>query len=277
MDALKKFGAVFSNHYEKFILAVILIALLGAAAFLPFRVAQSRDTIREALAQSARKAKKETKPVDTAEHEAMLKRSRTAPKLELSGEHNLFNPVVWKKGRDGNLFKVVKGDEEGPGGLSVKEIRPLYLTIAYEGPQAAADSVRYRFSILDESKSGRSARPRPVFASIGSAGKTDPFVVTRIVAGPPDNPTSIEIRFADSTETAVLTTEQPFKRIAGYEADLQHEKVGSRFNNVRAKQQGGIRLGSQTYNIVAITKDEVTVQSNTQKRWTVGRKGTSQK
>lgn len=277
MDAFKKLGAVFANHYEKVILAVILIALLGAAAFLPFRVAQSRDTIREALAQSAKKAKKETKPADTAEHEAALKKAKSPPKLDLSGEHNLVNPVVWKKGRDGNLFKVVKGDEEGPGGLSVVQIRPLYLSIAYEGTQPAADSVRYRFSILDENKGGRSARPRPIFASIGSAGKSDPFVVTKIVSGTPENPTAIEIRFADSTETAVLSADQPFKRIAGYEADLVHEKVGAKFNNVRAKQQGGIRLGSQTYNIVAITKDEVTVQSNTQKRWTVGRKGSPQR
>ena len=34
MESLKKFGVVFSTHYEKIILSVILLALLAAAGFL---------------------------------------------------------------------------------------------------------------------------------------------------------------------------------------------------------------------------------------------------
>lgn len=274
MESLKKFGVVFSAHYEKIILSAILLALLGAAAFLPFRVAANRETIRQALELGERAKKKESQPLETAPYEDILRREKAPPRLQLSGEHNLFNPVLWKRGRDGNPFKVVKGDEDGPGGLSVSIIRPLHLVIAFEGVQTNGDSIRYRFNVLDETKVGRGKAGRPLFAAINSSGKNDPFVLTS-VKGPPDNPTAVEFRFADSTETATITKEEPFRRVAGYDADLAHEKLGSRFSNVKARQPGGIRLGSQTYNIVAITKDEVTLQSTSNKRWTVRRKGAS--
>jgi|JI102314A1RNA_FD_contig_111_252299_length_4365_multi_3_in_0_out_0_2 hypothetical protein len=274
MDQLKKLGVVFGAHYEKIILSVILLALLGAAGFLPFRVAQNRETIRQALELGERARKKESQPVDTSGYEAMMKRLKTQPKLSLSVEHNLFNPVVWKRGRDGALFKVVRGDEDGPGGLVATAIRPLNLVIEFDGIQASGESTRYKFNVLDEAKGGRSARPRQMYLALGASSKTDPFVVTKVI-GPADNPTAIEFRFADSTETATVNREQPFKRVAGYEADMVHEKLGTKFNNVRTKQPGGIRLGSQTYNIVAINKDEVTVQSSTSKRWIVRRKGVS--
>ncbi|MCC6235219.1 MAG: hypothetical protein IT580_21435 [Verrucomicrobiales bacterium] len=276
MEGLKKFSGVFSAHYEKIILAVILLALLIAAGFLPIRVANNRDAIRQALDIIEKRGKKETQPVDTAAAEQMLKRTKSAPKLSLSGEHNVFNPVVWKRGRDGKLFKVVRGDEDGPGGLVANAIRALHFTVEYDGVQASGDSTRYKLLVTDESKAGRSAKARPYFLARGSSAKSDPLVVTKI-NGPEDNPTSVEVRFSDSTETAVISRETPFRRIAGYEADLAHEKLGTRFNNVRQKQPGGIRLGPQTYNIVAITKDEVTVQSSTSKRWTVPLKGTSER
>ena len=81
--------------------------------------------------------------------------------------------------------------------------------------------------VLDEAKGGRSARPRQVYLSLGSSAKNDPFVVTK-VNGPNDNPTSVEVRFADSTETATISKEKPFRRVAGHEADMAHEKDGDR-------------------------------------------------
>lgn len=274
MDQIKKLGAILGAHYEKIILSVILLALLGAAGFLPFRVAQNREMIRQALELGERARKKESQPVDTSNYESALRRLKVPPKLELAGDHNLFNPVLWKRGGDGVLFKVVRGDEDGPGGLIATEIRPLHFVVEFDGVQASGESLRYKFKVLDEAKGGRTARPRQRYLAVGSSSKTDPFVLTKVV-GPPEDPTLIEFRFADSTETATVSPELPFKRVAGYEADMVHEKLGTKFNNVRTKQPGGIRLGSQTYNIVAINKDEVTVQSSTSKRWIVRRKGVS--
>ncbi len=273
MEALKKFGAKFSAHYEKIILSVILLALLGAAAFLPFRVSQNRDMIRQALELETRAKKKDREPLDLAPYEDVIRRETTAPRLVLSGEHNLLNPVVWKRAPNGKLIKVVRGDEDGPGGLFVSAIRPLHVTVDYDGVTTNGESLRYKFTILDESKPGHSRSSKTY--STNSPAKNDFIILTR-VNGSSDNPTSIEFRFQDSTETATVTKDQVFTRIAGYEADLVHEKLGTNLKNLRAKQSQSVRLGTQNYNIVAITKDEVTVQSiASKKRWTVRRKGAS--
>ncbi len=279
MDSLKNIGVVLGKHYEKIILSVILLALLGAAGFLPFRVAQNRQTIEDAIALPGKKAKKGLDPVNTEDIDEILKREKAEPKLTLSGEHNLFNPLAWKKGKDGSLFKA-GGDEGGPAGLVVTAIRPLYLNIEFEGVMTSGDNIRYRFAVLDESKGGRGTRARQLSAALNQAKKDDPFVVTRVVEGPPEDPTSVEFRFSDSTETVVLGKGAPFRRLAGYEADLNHGKLGAKFSSIRPKQQNQqpqvIRLGSQAYNIVAITKDAVTVESSTsKKRWTVRLKGAS--
>lgn len=273
MDSLKKFGAVFASHYEKIILSAILLALLGAAAFLPFRVAQNRQTIEQALETLGRPSKKESEPVDTSTADRLLRRARLTPELELSGDHNLFNPVLWKSAPNGMPFKMVRGDEDGAGGLSVVAIRPLHFRVDFEGIQMSGDSIRYKFVVVDQAKGGRTARPRQHYMGVGSASKRDPFVVAK-VNGPEAEPTSLEIRFVGSNDSAVVSLEKGYERIAGYEADMVHEKVGSKYFNVRAKQPGGIRLGAQTYNIVAITKDEVTLESSSRKRWTIRLKGT---
>jgi hypothetical protein len=264
---LKNLGTTVSSHYEKIILSVILLALLGAAAYLPLRVSQSREAINRALEAVGRAPKKDSKPVDTAEIDQTLLRARAEPELNLSGEHNLFNPVVWKRRSDGSLYKIVSGEEEGPAGLKVLAIRPLEYRVEYDGVHRSGDRIRYKFIVLDETRGGRSSRPRQVYLSRDSSSKNDPFIITQI-NGPEDDPASVQIRF-ESGEVATVGLNRPYSRVAGYEADLVHENLGNRFTNVRAKQPGGIRLGPQTYNIVAINEGEVTLESATSKRWTV--------
>jgi hypothetical protein len=276
MDSLKNFGAILSQHYEKVILSVILLALLGTAAFLPPRVAQSRETIRQALEEIGRRGRKVSEPLDTSLMEAALRRDRVEPQLTLSGDHNLFNPVVWKRGNDGSLYKVVRGDEEGPAGLAVTAIRPLEFRVEFDGVHRSGENLRYKFIVLDESKGRRGAPPRSVYVSEGVTSKNDPFKLAK-VNGPPEDPVSLDILFPDSAKLVTITRENSYSTVAGYEADLVHEKLGSRFNNVRTKQPGGIRLGVQSYNIVAITREDVTLESSTTgKRWTIQLKGTPQ-
>jgi hypothetical protein len=274
MDSLKNLGAILSQHYEKIILTVILLALLGTAAFLPPRVAQSRETIRQALEEISRRGRKESQPLDTSLMEVALRRDRLEPQLDLDGSHNLFNPVVWKRGNDGSLYKVVSGDEEGPAGLQVTEIRPLEFRVEFDGVHRSGDNLRYKFLVLDESRGRRGAPARSVYLSEGVTSKNDPFKLAK-VNDPAEDPASVDILLPDSAKVETISRENPYSSIAGYEADLVHERLGAKFNNVRTKQPGGIRLGTQSYNIVAITRDAVTLQSNTTgKRWTIRLKGT---
>lgn len=271
MEQLKKFGDIFQQHYEKIILGVVLLALLGAALYLPIRVSQNRQAIQEARDKTERIPRQQSQPVDTARAEALLKRAARPPALELADGHRLFNPDLWKRNPNGDLLRIRTGEEEGPAGLVLVETRPLYFRVAFEGVQASGDNVRYQFGVTDETAGGGRARKTPRFLSVGQPVREVPFLLQK-VNGDPRDPASVEIRLRESNEVMTITKDEPFARVAGHEADLRHDALGKNFKAVRARQN--LTLGSEAYNVVAVTQDALTLQSSkTQKRWTIRLKG----
>lgn len=273
MEQLKKLGEIFKDHYEKVILGVVLLALLGAALYLPVRVAQNRQAIQEAQDKIERIPRQQSQPVDTARAVALLKRVGRTPALELAGDHFLVNPHTWKRTPNGDLIRIRTGEEEGPAGLTLLETRPLYFRVAFEGVQASGDNVRYQFGVTDETAGG--ARPRKTlrFLTVGQPVREVPFVLQK-VNGDARDPASVEIRLKESNDVVTIAKDQPFARVAGHEADLRHDALGKQFKGVRARQN--LALGSEPYNVVAVTKDTITLQSSkTQKRWTVQSRGSS--
>ncbi|MFN0069618.1 MAG: hypothetical protein ACKVYV_18530 [Limisphaerales bacterium] len=269
MEQLKKLGDILQQHYEKIVLGVVLIALLGAALYLPIRVSQNRQAIEEARDKTERVPRQQSQPVDTSRSEGLLKRSARPPVLDLGlgGEHRLFNPDLWKRTPNGDLLRIRTGEEEGPAGLALVETRPLYFRVAFEGVQASGDNVRYQFGVTDETAGGGRPRKTPRFLVVGQQVREVPFLLQK-VNGDPRDPASVEIRLRESNEVVTITRDQPFARIAGHEADLRHDALGKSFKDVRARQN--LTLGSEPYNVVAITKDALTLQSSkTQKRWTI--------
>lgn len=272
MEQLKKLGDILKDHYEKIILGVVLLALLGAALYLPIRVSQNQQAIQEARDKIERAPRQQSQPVDTSRAAALLKRAERPPALVLAGEHNLFNPHVWKRTPDGNLIRIRSVEEEGPAGLTLLETRPLYFRVAFEGVQASGDNVRYQFGVTDETAGGGRPRKTPRFLTVGQLVREVPFLLQK-VNGDPKDPTSVEIRLKESNEVVTIARDQPYARVAGHEADLRHDALGGKqFKDVRARQN--LTLGSEAYNVVAITKDTITLQSSkTQKRWTIQLKG----
>ena len=119
MDFIKK-------HYEKIILAVVLLGLAGAAAYLPFLV----SSIRVELEESIRPTKaKEFQPKDLSEKIALLNRAKNPKSAIIAGpEHNTFNPVGWID-NNGTLVKDRFYGRKGPNALKIIETNPLYLRI----------------------------------------------------------------------------------------------------------------------------------------------------
>jgi hypothetical protein len=267
MEQIKKLGDIFKDHYEKIILSVVLLALLVSAVLLSLRVSENRRTIQEARDRRERVPRQQSEPVSTAEAERLLQFVARPPAFTLDPQHSLFNPHVWKRTQNGDLLRIRTGEEEGPAGLALVETRPLLFRVSFDGVQASGDNLRYQFGVTDEA-AGRSGRKVSRFLSPGQTVREVPFLLTRVV-GEPASPTAVEIRFKDGNETFTVTSEQPFQRVAGFEAELRHDVLGGRqFRNVRAKQN--LTLGSQAYNVVAITRDSLTLQHPaTQKRWTV--------
>jgi len=72
-------------------------------------------------------------PLNVAPLVAAIQQLTNPPALVLSGDHNLFNPVVWKRLPNGGLLKVLK---TGADALTITNITALYQRIAWTIPAA---------------------------------------------------------------------------------------------------------------------------------------------
>src|SRR5207237_1938182 len=98
------------KHYEKVLLSIVLLGLAGAAAALPWQVSHERDRLEEIQGNLTVKVKaKPFKPLDAwlTTNKTVLARLESPLNLEFSGQHNLFNPVPWKKMPDVRIFPVL--------------------------------------------------------------------------------------------------------------------------------------------------------------------------
>src|ERR1051325_11802909 len=123
MDFIKK-------HYEKVLLSIVLLGLAAAAAALPWQVSHERDRLEEIRRNLTVKVKsKPFKPLDEwlNTNKTTLSRLETPLNLQLSGPHNLFNPVPWKKTPDNVLVPIRTGSELGPGAVKIVTIKELKL------------------------------------------------------------------------------------------------------------------------------------------------------
>lgn len=251
MEFLKK-------HYEKILLSVVLLGLAAAAAWLPaaIREAQSELEVADPGGQAS------TKPmaaIDLAAAKAAMERVKNPTVVVLSGEHNLFNPVTWKRTAT-NEYKVLK---EGPAALNVKSIRPLYTVIAYDKVAGAG----YYLNIQQQSKK----RPS-VYTKTNEVTKSGLFIL-RAVKGAPEDPSELILEIPDLDQPVSISKNKPFQRIDGYAADLRYDPDKKNFDDVRANQT--ISFGGESYKIIAITNNAVTVSANsTTKKTTIYWNGT---
>jgi len=264
MEFLKK-------NYEKLVLSVVLLSLAVAAALLPSWVATEKARLGKILKWESETPPKELKPINLITNETALRRLKRPEPVRLLGVHNVFNPVQWKRMPDGNLIKVVTGEEIGPGALKITEIRPLNLIVAYDGV-TTGDLVQHRIKVTreaDKSSGKRSPTTRPITA-VGN--RNDIFAVKEIK--PKEDPQEFVLEMLDSKQTIVVTKDKPYISVAGYAADLRYEPEKLPFPNRRVEDK--LVFSGDTNKIVAITETAVTVEalSNT-KRTTIVYRGAS--
>ena len=123
------------KHYEKVLLSIVLLGLAAAAAALPWQVSRERDRLEEIRRNLTVKVKpKPFKPLDDwlSTNKAALARLENPLDLELSGPHNLFNPVPWKKLPGGQMVPIRTGSELGPGAVKIVQIRELMPQVSFE-------------------------------------------------------------------------------------------------------------------------------------------------
>ena len=270
------------RNYEKIILSLVLLGLVGALAFMPVVISYDQQKMDEMKSSVTHPHVEALPPLDLSRQQAVLDRLKAPYHLDLSSTNKLFNPVSWEKQADGTLLKLTTGREVGPEAAVVTKITPLYFSISLEAvntTQAGTNepSYRYVFSIEDQSAAAPAQRrKRSHYASKGEtvpdktvAGRNEGFVLKE-VNGPPENPDQVVLVLADSQTNAVVAKGKPFRRVDAYSADLKYDVEKPVYTVAGLRVGDRLSFGGDDYNVIAIEKNEVKLlaQSN-QKKFTL--------
>ena len=211
-------------------------------------------------------------PLDLKVDEQALAQITNPPPVLLSGDHNLFNPVTWKRKANGDLMKILK---TGSDALIVTNIVPLYTIITYDRP---TDSPVYVMSWQRHVDLRMpTSRGTPEHMHKDQRIKPDIFVV-RGTKGAENDPSEINLEITDTGETNVwVSTNTPYKRVDSYMADLRYDPDPLiSLNKKRVNDE--FKLDSVPYKVVEITNNAVRVQNErttkvTEIKWTQSRTG----
>lgn len=263
MKFLRNIPGLLKRHYEKLILALALIALIGAVVVLSQKKSAENETIEN---YNRGIIKRKSKPIQTMDPSALttaLTLATNPPAVTLAPPHNLLNPVKWQRRPDGSLLKVETGREIGPNAVELLKITPLRLIITLDGQSGSGVNM----SVMPETN--RFVRSKlQSFVTTNSPSERihrTRFFTLRDLKVTPDGPV-VEIELADGTKETV-TPARPFSRVDGYRADLNYPPEKKTFNDRRAGDV--LTLNSEDYIIVAITTNEVVFSARSNDRRTI--------
>jgi hypothetical protein len=245
MQALLQF---LKKHYEKIILCVVLLSLAAAAVWMGSILKTLREEVSQPVTGSPNKSKP-IAPLDLTADLQALDQITNPPPVVLSGPHNLFNPVTWRRKANGEWLKILK---TGPDALSVVNITPLYTVISYDHPSGNGSGV-YVFNI--QWPSGKRAMEYPRKDEKPKSG----LYIIKGVKGNPDDPSEIQLEIPTTQETVFVSKTTPFKRVDGYMADMRYDPELRNLTKLHINEN--VTLDGEQYKIVEITKDVVRVQS----------------
>jgi len=257
MDFIKK-------NYEKIILSVVLLGLVVVVGFLPVLISNDQEQTNNFKYQLTHPKPQPLPPLDLSNQDLALVRIKNAAPMDLSTTNRLFNPVTWEKDKNGNLIKIVTGNEVGGGATIVTKIVPLDFQISLESvitDEPPTD--RYVFVVQNEAaQMPWQRRAQHYYDSPGD--KNEVFQLNKVL-GPPANPTELDLTLVDSGQPIVVTPGHPYQRVEGYMADLKYPPENITANNQRVGDQ--LNFAGDQYNIIAIDRHDVILlaQSNQKK------------
>ncbi len=257
MDFLKK-------HYEKILLGVVLLGLVGAMVFLPFLILHDRNVLDNTRMGIISHPVKPLPPLDLTEESNTIQRLQLPYQLDFETTNKLFNPVVWQRAVDGTLIKIESGNEVGPAAVKVTSIKPLYFILTLDSVQTNQFGARYIIGVESQAApvSWRRTK-RQHYASIGD--KNEAFAITA-VQGPPDNPTQLILQLTDSGEMATIAKNKPFRRVDAFMADLKYGPEEKSWDGQRVGDD--LKFAGDDYIIVAIGRNEVVLSAKSNQKKT---------
>lgn len=252
------------KYYEKILLGVVLLGLVGALVFLPYWIRYDHDVLDATRKGITSRAVEPLSPLGLAEQSNVMQRLQSPDKLDFETTNRLFNPVEWQKAKNGSLIKIESGREVGPQAVVITETAPLCFILTLVSVETNEFGARYIIGVERQAASllGQRAK-RQHYASIGD--KNDAFTIIS-VKGPPDNPTQLILRLTDTGELAMLSKDKPFRRVDGYVADLKYAPEGKSWQDQRVNDV--LKFAGDNYIIVAINKNEVILSAESNQKKT---------
>jgi hypothetical protein len=257
------------RHYEKILLCLVLLGLAAAAVWMRMAIERTQENMAPVPAASeaperpgrggrggrggTAAAADTLAPVDLSTDVVALAQMTNPPPIVLSGDHNLFNPVTWKRKSDGTLLKVIK---TGPSALSVTNITKLYTVISYDHASGNGSGV-YVMTIQQHSDPQHPARKVTEYAKKDEKMKSGLFII-RGIKGDADDPSELDLELPETGENVVVTKDKPYEWVDSYTADLRYEPESTTFSKVHVNDI--IKLEGEQYKIVEITTNAVRVQ-----------------
>lgn len=263
------------KHYEKIILSIVLLGLVVAAAGLPFMVSRERQQIEEMVSGVVKSRPKPWRITNLSTNQQAVNHMLGPVKLQLSGGHNLFNPVRWIRTPGGSVVKLDSGGKVGPEAVKLLATHPLSLTVSFEPAGKSGDVLRYAIAITRETGGGAASPKR---GSAPVLQKSQYFRITK-VEGPAEDPTALHVQLDakalqldEDFPSIVVAKGKAYKQVVGYIADLEYANDNKTF--LGRKEEDNItlstdRTGQETYKIVVIAADQVVLSSKSTKKTTI--------
>jgi hypothetical protein len=242
------------NHYEKVLLSVVLLGLAVAMALLPSRVPKPPE-------EAGAEPKKPLPKLNLTSNELAIAKLEKLKPLVLSGQHNLFNPVVWRRKVDTSLIKVDSDTVVGPGAVKIDRIVPLHFILSFDG--LVGNTVQ--MGVVQETNKSPNARGK-VIKYVPLNEKKELFTVNRVV-GSPESPTGVVAQLDESHETVTIERDKPFKTVTGYAADLRYDPENLYFRDKRVGD--ALKFDGDTNNIVEINSNSVVLSASSGTRTTI--------
>jgi hypothetical protein len=250
------------RNYEKIILSLVLLGLVGVLIGMWFVIQADVQSMTDLKNTYLSGPVRPLPDLDLSGPEAALVRLKTPPALDFSTTNKLFNPVQWQKNKVG---VPVRAERLGVQAAVVTKITPLYFSISLDSVMTNALGARYVI-FVESPAAALPALRHPQRHYLSVSNKLNNLFTLQAVKGPAEDPTQLVFRLADTGETALVSKDQPFRRVDGYTADLKYDPENLKFTAQRVGDH--FSFGGDNYNIIAIDQNGVILlaQSN-QRKW----------
>jgi hypothetical protein len=252
------------KHYEKIILCAVLLGVIGFLAFLPFVIAHDQEELKTMADNVTRPKVTPLPPLDLTPQKSIAARLASHAGYDFSTTNKLFNPVEWKRAANGELIKIRTGSEIVDA-AAVTKITPLYFVVTLDQVTTNLTGARYVLGLERQAAAYPVQRHKQQRYVSMDDPKKDAFTLLQ-VKGPPENPSELILKLADSGETVSVSKDKPYRRADAYAADLKYDPENKKFLGRRVGE--AISFGGQDYIIVAIDADEVILSDQSNQKHT---------